>query len=115
MLDLILIFLAAAGVALVLWCLLGLLLQPVFGRNMVTVCFVRGDGRDLEYRTRAYSWLREGRLSGGRLALVDCGLTERGLEAVAILRARYGWLDYCAPEDLPDYLTNADPYRHVAK
>ena len=52
MLDLLLIFLAAAGVILVVWCLVGVLLQPVFGRGMVTLCFVRGNGRDQEGRVR---------------------------------------------------------------
>lgn len=115
MLDIILIFLAAAGVALVLWCLLGLLLQPVFGRNMVTLCFARGDGRELEYRVRAYSWLREGRISGGRLALVDCGLTAHGRQVAELLCARYAWLDYCALAELSTYLDGVNPPGQVAK
>ena len=115
MLDLILIFLAAAGVALVLWCLMGLMLHPVFGRTRVTLCFVRGDGRELEYRVRAYSWLREGRISGGRLALVDCGLTDRGRQAAELLRGRYTWLDYCTPDDLAAYLEAVNPPGQVAK
>lgn len=115
MLDLLLIFLAAAGVILVVWCLVGVLLQPVFGRNMVTLCFVRGDGRDLEPRVRIYGWLREGRLSGGRLVLVDCGLTERGQRVAGLLQDRYGWLERIPQTELMAYITQFAVPHHVAK
>lgn len=104
LLDLLLIFLAAAGVILVLWCLLGLLLLPVFGCSMVTLYYVKGDGEDLEQKTRAYSWLREGRLSGGRMVIVDCGLTEQGIGRTYLLRKRYPWVEYCTRDSLTDYI-----------
>lgn len=115
MLDLLLIFLAAAGVILVVWCLVGVLLQPVFGRGMVTLCFVRGDGRDLEGRVRIYGWLREGRLSGGRLVLVDCGLTAHGLEVAGLLQDRFGWLERVPRVELEAYLAQFPGQCHVAK
>lgn len=102
--EVLLVFFAVCGVVLLAWCLLGLLLEPVFGREMVTLYFVRGNGDGLERRVRAYGWLRDGRLTGGRLVLVDCGLTKPGLEAAEILRQRYGWLDYCPLPALEDYL-----------
>lgn len=115
MLDLLLIFLAAAGILLVIWCLVGVLLQPVFGRSMVTFCFTRGDGRELEGRVRIYSWLREGRLSGGRLVLVDCGLTDRGKRVADLLQERYGWLERIPQSELTAYIAQFDVPHHVAK
>lgn len=102
--EILLIFFAACGLVLLAWCLLGLLLEPVFGREMVTLYFVRGDGASMECRVRAYGWLRDGKLTGGRMVLVDCGLTKPGLEAAEILRQRYSWLDYCPLPALEDYL-----------
>lgn len=115
MLDLLLIFLAGAGVLLVIWCLFGVLLQPVFGREMVTLCFARGDGRDLERRVRAYGWLREGRLSGGRLVVVDCGLTHHGLAVADLLQDRYPWLERVPRPELESFLAQFPGQCHVAK
>ncbi len=105
-LDLLLIFLAAAGVVLLLWCLLGLLLLPVFGRNMVTLCYARGCGEDLEQKVRAYGWLRDGRISGGRMIVVDCGLSEQGVGRTHLLQERYPWVEYCPREALIDYIAS---------
>lgn len=104
LLDILLVFLAAAGALLILWCLLGLLLAPVFGQNMVTLCYAMGDGEDLEQRVRAYGWLRDGRLSGGRLVIVDCGLTAQGIGRTGLLRQRYPWLEYCERANLKAYI-----------
>ena len=104
LLDILLVFLAAVGVVLVLWCIMGLLLLPVFGHNMVTFCFSKGDGKELEQRVRAYGWLRDGKISGGRMVIVDCGLTEHGLGMAQILRERYVWVEYCPRPALEDYI-----------
>ncbi len=89
----IMIFLAALGTALLLWCLMGLLLVPVFGENMVTVCMASGDGKWLEQKARAYNWLREGRTRGGRFVIADCGLNLHGRQVAERLCARYGWME----------------------
>ena len=99
-----LVFLAACGVILLGWALLGLLLEPVFGREMVTLYFVRGNGEGMEQRVRAYGWLRDGKITGGRMVLVDCGLTKSGLDAAQLLQDRCTWLDYCPAPALEDYL-----------
>lgn len=104
MLDLLLVLLAAVGGLMILWCLLGLLLQPAFGRDMVTLYYVQGDGGELEQKVRAYRWLRESRFGGSRLVLVDCGLDEMGLGIAQILRNRYSWVEYCPQPALLDYL-----------
>ncbi len=98
------IFFALAGLIFLIWCLFGLLLTPVFGEDMVTLCYCCGDGKDLEQQVRAYGWLREGRISGGRLVLVDCGLDEQGLCLAQLLQKDYEWLDYCPRPALEDYL-----------
>ena len=100
--------LAAAFFALLLglalWALFGLLLAPVVHEDSVTLLFVSGEGSRLEIRARAFGWLREEKENGGRLVVVDCGLTERGLSTVEKLREKYFWLDYCPNQTLPDYI-----------
>ena len=87
-----------------LWALFGLLLLPVFGKNMVTFCFSQKDGAELEMRARAYGWLRSEKTSGGRLVIVDCGLSEQGLYTARRLREKYTWVDYCPHEVMEDYI-----------
>lgn len=103
--DLLLAFFVALGIALLLWCLLGLLLVPVFGPDMVTLCFAKKDGMFLEHRVRSYGWLREGRMTGGRLIIVDDGLSEEGQKLSKLLCDKYEWVSYykgMLPERLLD-------------
>ncbi len=102
--TILLIFFALAGLLFLIWALFGLLLTPVFGEEMVTLCYCQGDGGDLERQVRAYGWLRDERVSGGRLVIVDCGLDEQGLCLAQLLRQDYDWLDYCPRPALEDYL-----------
>lgn len=95
------VFLAALGAALVLWCLMGLLLVPVFGERMITVCMASGDGRWLEQKVRGYNWLREGRKTGGRFLIADCGLTAQGLQIAERLCGQFAWVNLYTG-DLPD-------------
>lgn len=89
-----LLFLIVLGVALLLWCLLGILLVPVFDQEMITICRAKNNGAFLEYRVRGYGWLRDGRLTGGRLIIADCGLTDEGLEIAGRLCEQYDWVSY---------------------
>lgn len=102
--QLLVVFFFAAILGFVLWALFGLILMPVFGKNMVSLYFCEGDGRELEVRVRAYGWLREEKRRGGRLVIVDCGLTEQGLDIAQRLREKHLWLDYCPNQALPDYI-----------
>ena len=70
---------------------------------MVTLLFVQGDGKSLEQRVRAYGWLRECR-NGGSLIVVDCGLSQQGLETLQHLREKRRWLSYCPNEALADHI-----------
>ena len=57
--ELLIAFFFALLVALALWALFGLLLLPVFDKDMVTLLFTCGDGGALEAKVRAFNWLRE--------------------------------------------------------
>lgn len=100
MLDLLILFCAAAGLILLGWLLLGLLMRPVFYEGMVTALPVSGDAEQLERYVRSYAWYREGRISGGRLILVDCGLSEQGRKIVSLLQKQYPWLQVCQKEEI---------------
>ena len=97
----VMIFLAALGAALLLWCLLGVLLIPVYGENMVTVCMASGDGKWLEQKVRGYNWLREGRRCGSRFFIADCGLSVRGRQIAERLCRQFEWVQMY-DGDLPD-------------
>ncbi len=93
--TLLLVFFASAGLLLLGWGLLGLLLRPVFCENMITAYAIDGDAEQLEQRVRSFAWLRDGRNSGGQLVLVDCGLSEQGRMKVSCLQKQYPWLMIC--------------------
>lgn len=101
--EILIVFPLLAVLVAACWCLWGLFLGPVFGQEMLTLYYVRGDGRELENRVRSFGWFRDGK-SGGRLLLVDCGLTAQGLELAQSLRKHYDWLDTCPHQALTDYL-----------
>lgn len=102
--EYLLVFFLALGVGVVLWCLFGLLLTPVFGSGTVTLLFAEGDGESLEQTVRAYGWLRDGRKNGGVLLLVDRGLSARGLELAQRLGEQWQWVCLCPRAALEDCL-----------
>ena len=85
-------FFAALGVIFLLWSLIGLLVLPVFGPGMVTICPSDGDAVRLERQVRAYGWLRDGKRQGGTFVILDCGLTAHGMEKAARLEQLYDWV-----------------------
>jgi len=108
MMEILLAFLIALGIAILLWCLTGLILLPVFGAQMVTLCYARDDAPLLEQQVRAYGWLRDGKLSGGRLLIVDLGLTAHGRTLAEKLCRRYAWVSFYDGE-LPEQLHPENP------
>lgn len=106
--EVLLVFAFAVGLVLTLWCLTGLLLMPVFTNDMLTLCFAKGNGAKLEQQVRAYGWLRDGKLSGGRFVVVDCGLHADGLQCARFLESRYDWVIYCPKSVLSDYLNHPE-------
>lgn len=106
--EILLVFVLGIGTAVILWCLMGLLMLPVFGENMLTLCRAEGEGERLEQQVRAYGWLRDGRITGGKLLIVDHGLSARGLELAMHLREQFDWVEYCPGQSLPDHLELTD-------
>ena len=103
MMELLLAFFLVVLLVFILWALIGLIHMPVFSDNMVSFLFTSDDGEELEGRVRSYGWLRDGKKNGGRLVVVDCGLTAAGLELAQRLQKDRPWLDYCPYQALPDY------------
>jgi hypothetical protein len=102
--DLVLVFFAASGFVLLLWCLIGAMLHPVFSMRSVTFLPVDGDAESLEQQSRAFAWLRDGKNAGGKLVLVDCGLSEKGLQCVKLLCEQYPWLVVCDTTEVENYI-----------
>jgi len=67
--EILIVFPLLAVLVAACWCLWGLFLGPVFGQEMLTLYYVRGDGHELENRVRSFGWFRDGK-TGGRLPLV---------------------------------------------
>ena len=97
-------FVLSVGILLIMWCLTGLLLMPVFSEQMVTVYYVRGEGKRMESSVRGFSWFRDSGQEDGKLLLVDCGLTEEGRRSALALQNQYPWVEYCTWEKLGEYL-----------
>lgn len=102
--QIILAFFLAVMLGVIVWALFGLLLLPVFADNMVTLLFSEGSGEELELRVRAYGWLRREQAKGGKLIIVDGGLTAGGLELAQRLSREHSWVEYCPAWSLDDYI-----------
>ena len=100
--DLLVVFLSSIGFIVLIWCFLGFLLRPVFPSSSVTFYRVSGDGEDLEQYIAGYAWFRQGRNSGGRLVILDRGLSEQGRYIVQVLMERHDWICYIDPTDASD-------------
>ena len=102
--ELLLAFVLCVALIVILWCLMGLFLLPVFSENMITLCFSENGGETLEQQARAYSWLRDGNRSGGLFVIVDCGLNRTGKCCADLLCRTYPWVRCCKEENILDYL-----------
>lgn len=93
--------LAALGMLLICWLILGWLLD--FGRdeNVVTICPVRGSGEGLEQVVLGQLWLRGTGPRCGRIAILDCGLTPEGCERARLLCRKEKNVLFCTEKDLP--------------
>ena len=87
--EIVLTVLCLMGLGLLVWCLMGRLVCPVPGQEVLAVLEGQGDGGGLEQSVRALMWLRslgrEGLAVAQRLALrwpvVDLYRPEDGAEA----------------------------------
>lgn len=70
-LQVILCALAAGGLVLVVWCVIGRLLLP-FQHALISVYVLRPGDEALEQTVRAYEWLCDAGLMAGTLLVADC-------------------------------------------
>lgn len=99
--------LAAVGLVLTGWLLLGRLLLPVGGKDGAAVCMVlpaRGSGEGLEHTVAGLLWLRGGGLARFPIILADCGLDEAGLAVAGLLAQRESGVLLCPVSALAEYL-----------
>lgn len=105
--DGLLALLAAIGLSSLLWTAIRPLLhsRPFPRRgNILALVPGQGDGADLEEKIRYLTAL--GREEGcfDAILLADCGLTEEGRRAAALLERRSRMVIFCGREDLPGIL-----------
>lgn len=101
--------LAAAGVVLLLWCLLGALLLPAAGPGLAAVYRCGGDAPALERTVRAFVWLRESGLTEMELTVVDCGMSPQALARARALAARHGYIRIDTEESQVEDGNRTDP------
>ena len=94
--------LAAAGLILIAWAILGSLLLPAH-QNCVHICHVqRAD--DVERCVRAYLWLHASGLVKGQLVLLDLGLDDIQIVKAKKFAQMYDMVVYCTVSTLQTYL-----------
>lgn len=81
LLEVILAFLAVAGLVAIGWLLYGHLLLPAGRAEGALILPGQGDGEELEQALLGALWLRESGLLSGKVVIADCGLTPAGLAA----------------------------------
>lgn len=90
--ELLLGFLAAAGLILLIWCAAGAILRGPGASELEAVYRCRGDAPALEQTVRRLVWLAESGLWAGSVRIVDCGLTQDARRRAEKLAARYGYI-----------------------
>ena len=95
--------LAAAGVLLIVWCVVGHLLLPV-EKSLVSVYVLRGGDQKLEKTLRAFEWLCESNLMAGTLLVVDCASDSELHELAAALCGRSSCALLCKADELKELL-----------
>lgn len=103
-LEVILALLAVAGLMSLAWLLMGHILTPAGAEGTVTLVPGTGDGETLEQSVRGLLWLQGGGLLGGRVLIVDCGLTPAGRAVAAALCIREPGLELCPASELSVYI-----------
>ncbi len=102
--EIILSFLAVVGLVSLGWLGFGWLLLPAGDPGAVCLLPGRGEGETLEQAVTGLVWLQGGGLFGGRLVIVDCGLTENGRAVARALTRRESSVELCPVEELEQYI-----------
>ena len=76
--EIVLTVLCLMGLGLLVWCLMGRLVCPVPGQEVLAVLEGQGDGGGLEQSVRALMWLRSLGLLRCPVVIVDLGLDREG-------------------------------------
>lgn len=104
--DGVMVFLAAVGLASMIWTVARLVLfsAPERRWELAALLPARGGGEELEEQLRALQGLRETQGVFGRTLLVDCGLNEDGKKLAGILARKYRWVTLCGIDEIGRYL-----------
>ena len=97
--EIVLTVLCLMGLGLLVWCLMGRLVCPVPGQEVLAVLEGQGDGGGLEQSVRALMWLRILGLLRCPVVIVDLGLDREGLAVAQRLALRWPVVDLYRPED----------------
>ena len=84
--------LAAAGVLLFLWCLLGAFVLPVETPGLTAVYRARGNAQDMEQMVRGFAWLRGTGVMDMPLQILDCGMDEEALRRAEHLARQHPYI-----------------------
>ena len=84
--------LAAAGILLFLWCLVGAFVLPVATPGLTAVYRARGEARDMEQAVRGFAWLRGTGVLEVPLQIVDCGMNEEARQRAEHLARRHPYI-----------------------
>ena len=95
--------LAAAGVLLIVWCVVGRMLLPV-DKRLVSVYVLRSGDISLEQTVRAFEWLCESNFMAGTLLVVDCTDDMPQHELAAEICGSASCVQLCRPDELPELL-----------
>ncbi|MDE6107703.1 MAG: hypothetical protein K2F83_03380 [Oscillospiraceae bacterium] len=101
-LEILLSFLAVAGLLGLGWLCFARLLRPMGGKQAVTLLPAKEDGEDLEQALTGLFWLRGAGFAVGQVVIVDRGLTRQGLALAQVLAEQEPGVYLCPQEKLGD-------------
>lgn len=98
--------LAACGILLVLWIVIGLMLMPFAPRNSCMILWVHSNRDRLELQVRAYGWLLNTGLVRSKLLLIAAD--EEEAELARAISVNYSWADWIQPEGIKTIMGEND-------
>lgn len=104
--QIILSALAACGVLLILWVVIGVLLMPFAPKNSCMIIWVHGNRDRLELQLRAYGWLLNTGLVRSRLLLVAAN--EEEAQLARRVTEPYSWAGWIQPEGIDSIMGEND-------
>lgn len=101
----VLAFLAAMGIAALVWVVAGVLLRGTRAEvPAILVLPACGNGEALEGWVRAMHEVRRQLGRSAAIAIVDCGLTDEGLQRAELLAQRFGRVQVLTQEELKEII-----------